>query len=91
MLSCGALQRSNNIYIESIICFSESGREPRYAGLIGKKILKKGWGNGKKYREPKAEFVCLSVCVFVCVCVCVCVRACVCVCVCARARVCVKH
>ena len=83
MLSCGALQRSNNIYIESIICFSESGREPRYAGLIGKKILKKGWGNGKENREPKAEFVCLSVCV------CVCVRACVCVCV--RARVCVKH
>ena len=55
------------------MCFSESERDPRYAGLIGKKILKKGWGNGKKYHELKAEFVCLSMYVCVCVCVCVCV------------------
>ena len=67
MLSCGALQGSNNTYIESIMCFSESERDLRYAGLIGKKILKKDWGNGKKYHELKAEFVCLSM--FVCVCV----------------------
>ena len=40
--SCAALQRSNNTYIESITCFSELEREPRYVGLIGKKILKKG-------------------------------------------------
>ena len=42
MPSCGALQRSKNTYIELIMCFSESERIPRYAGLIGKKILKKG-------------------------------------------------
>ena len=41
MLSCGALQRSNNTYIESIMCFSESERDPHYVGLIGKKVLKK--------------------------------------------------
>ena len=41
MLPCGALQRSNNTYIESIMCFSESERDVRYAGLIRKKILKK--------------------------------------------------
>ena len=41
MLSCGALQRSNNTFIESIMCFSESQRDPRYVGLIGNKILKK--------------------------------------------------
>ena len=40
MLSCGALQRSSNTYIESIMCFSESERDPRYAGLIGKKSWK---------------------------------------------------
>ena len=75
MLSCGALQRSNNTYIELIMYFSESERDPRYAGLIAKNILKKGWGIGKKYHELKAEFVRLSVYVCdVCVCVCVCVR-----------------
>ena len=40
MLFCGSLQRINNTCIESM-CFSESGRDPRYVGLIGKKILKK--------------------------------------------------
>ena len=56
------------------MCFSESERIPRYAGLIGKKILKKGWDNGKTYHELKAEFVCLCVwCVRVYVRVCVCV------------------
>ena len=75
MLSCGALQRSNNTYIELIMYFSESERDPRYAGLIAKNILKKGWGIGKKYHELKAEFVRLSVYVCdVCVCVCVCVK-----------------
>ena len=59
------------------MCFSESERDPRYVGLIGKQILKKDWGNGKKYHELKAEFVCLSV-----VCTRACVRVCVCVCVC---------
>ena len=54
------------------MCFSESERDPRYVGFIGKRILKKDWGNWKKYHELKAEFVCLNV-----VCVCVCVRACV--------------
>ena len=49
MLSCGALERSSNSHKESIV------------GLIGKKILKKGWGNGKKY--PWAES---GICVYVC-------------------------
>ena len=51
MLSCGALERSNNPYIESIVerCISISQEtDPRYVFLIGKKILKKGWGNRKK-------------------------------------------
>ena len=63
MLTCGALQGSNNTCIELTMCFSESGRDPCYVGLIGKKILKKGWGNGKKYHELKVEFVCVCVCV----------------------------
>ena len=67
MLSCGAFQRSNNTYIESIIYFSELERDPCYVGLTGKKIPKKGLGNGKKYHGLKVEFACLSVCVCVCV------------------------
>ena len=47
MFSCGALERRNNPYIESIVepCVSKnqkSERDRRYVGLIGKKILKKG-------------------------------------------------
>ena len=56
MLSYNALGRSNNSYIEihfGTFCFQESERDLRYVDLIGKKILKKGWGNGKKY--PWAE------------------------------------
>ena len=37
----------------------ESGKEPRYVGLIQKKILKKNWGNEKKY--PWTEIL---ICVF---------------------------
>ena len=49
MLSYGALERSNNSYIEYVVepCVSEWNL--CYVGLIGKKILKKGWDNGKKY------------------------------------------
>ena len=48
MLFYGALERSNNSYVDSIVepCVSKN---LRYVGLIGKKILKNGWGNGKKY------------------------------------------
>ena len=46
MLYCGALERSNNPYIEQIVepCVSKNQRKenPRYMDLIGKKILKKG-------------------------------------------------
>ena len=62
MLSCGALERSNNPYIDSIVepCLSKNQKkDSRYAGLIGKKILKKDWGNGKEY--PWAES---GICVF---------------------------
>ena len=41
MVSCGALQINNNTYIESIVCFSKSERDPRYVGLVGKKMVKK--------------------------------------------------
>ena len=45
MLPCGALEKSNNPYIESFLepCVSKIRRErdPCYLGLIGKKILKK--------------------------------------------------
>ena len=41
--------------------FQESESGLRYVGLIGKKILKKGWGNGKKY--PWADS---GICVYVC-------------------------
>ena len=51
------------------MCFSESERDHHYVGLIGKKILKKDWGNGRKYHKLKTEFVCVRVCVCVCVCV----------------------
>ena len=42
MLSCGALERSNNPYIKSIVepFASKSERDLRYVYLIGKKILK---------------------------------------------------
>ena len=44
MLSYGALERSNNPHIESIVepCFSESATDSCYVGLIVKKILIKG-------------------------------------------------
>ena len=42
MLFCGALQRSNNTYIQTVMCFLESERDSPYVCLIGKKILKKG-------------------------------------------------
>ena len=51
MLSCSALEGSNNSYIELVLepCVSDNQKgDLRYVGLIGKKILKKGWGNGKK-------------------------------------------
>ena len=64
MLSCGALKRSNNPYIESTVepCVSKNQKEI-FSMLVwqGKKILKKEWGNGKKY--PWAES---GICVFVC-------------------------
>ena len=37
MLSCGALQRRNNSYIEWIMCFSESERDHHYVGWLGRK------------------------------------------------------
>ena len=40
MLSCGAFERGNNPYIESIV-EPESERDLCCVGLIGKKILKK--------------------------------------------------
>ena len=43
MLSCGTLERNCGT-----LCFQESERNLCYVDLIGKKTVKKGWGNGKK-------------------------------------------
>ena len=48
--------------IESTLCFSESETDTCYVGLIGKKILKKGLGNEKKYSQSESR-----ICVFACV------------------------
>ena len=56
MLSCRAFERSNNPFKKSCVepCVSKkSERDLRYVGLIGKKMMKMGWDNGKKY--PWAE------------------------------------
>ena len=45
MLSCSALEGSNNSYIELVLepCVSDNQKgDLHYVGLIGKKILKKG-------------------------------------------------
>ena len=56
MLSCDALKRSR---IDcGTLCLQESESDLRYTG---KKILQKGWGNGKKY--PWTEN---GICVYVC-------------------------
>ena len=63
MLSFGAFERSTQSTYR-IVCgtlsFSESETDPCNVGLIGKKILKNGWDNEKKY--PWAES---RICVFV--------------------------
>ena len=43
------------------LCFQESERDLCYVGFIGKKILKKGRGNGKKYTRAESR-----ICVYVC-------------------------
>ena len=58
MLSCGALERSNNLYIESIVgpCFSDRERIRKRSLLCGLDFdgnPEKGSGYGKKY--PWAE------------------------------------
>ena len=75
MLSCCALQRNNNTSIESIV-FLRIRKRSSLCGFDWEESPEKGWGNGKKYYELKAEFASLSVCVSVCVCVCVCVFVC---------------
>ena len=71
MLSCCALQRNNNTSIESIV-FLRIRKRSSLCGFDWEESPEKGWGNGKKYYELKAEFASLSVCVCVCVCVFVC-------------------
>ena len=63
ILSCGALE-SNNPYIESIMesCVSQNQKEILAVGLIGKKNLRNGCGNGKKYLWAESRIVYLSVC-----------------------------
>ena len=57
------------------MCFSESERIPRYADLIGKKILKRAEAMVKRtmsWKQNLCAYVC-GVCVYMCECVCVCV------------------
>ena len=60
MLSCGALERSNNLYIESIMepCVSKNQNEifPIWVRL-GKKSWKRAEAMEKSIYELKAEFV----------------------------------
>ena len=62
MLSCGALERSNNPYIESIVepCVSKK-RDLCHVGLIVKEILKNAEPMEKRIHEQKAELVYLCV------------------------------
>ena len=60
MLFCGALERSNNSYIEPIVepCASKNQKEIfRYVGLIGKEILKKVEAVKKSIHQQKAELL----------------------------------
>ena len=61
MLSCAALERSNNSYIESIVkpCVSKNQKNLRHVGLIGKEILKKV--DAVESGKQKAELVYLCV------------------------------
>ena len=43
------------------LCFQESERDLRYVSLIEKKILKKGWGNGKKVSLSWKQNLCVCV------------------------------
>ena len=63
MASCGTLERSNNSYIESVVKPCVSKYQKEILSLIEGKILKKGWGNRKKYPWTESR-----ICVFVCVC-----------------------
>ena len=49
MVSRGALERSNNPHIASIVeTFVSKNQKEILVGLTGNKILKKGWGNEKQ-------------------------------------------
>ena len=57
MLSYGALERSNNSHIESIVkpCVSQNQKHPYYVGLIGEKNPeKRGFQN---YRTSKQDIL----------------------------------
>ena len=56
MLSCGALERSNDPYIESIVrpWFSKNQKDIFAVGFDFEGNPEKGWGNGKKYLWVKS-------------------------------------
>ena len=86
MLSCGALQRSNNIYIESIMetVFLRIREILAMWVWLGRKSWKKAEAMEKSTMSWKQN-LCLSVRAYVFA------RACVCVCVCVCARVFVSY
>ena len=63
MLSCGAHERSNNPYIESIVgpCFSNNQKDIFAVWFWFWRKSWRGWGNGK--RHPRAES---GICVIMC-------------------------
>ena len=80
MLCCGALQRNNNTYIESIMepVFLRIRKRSSLCGFSWEKNPEKGLRQWIKVSWSESR-ICVRVCVCVCVCVCVRVRVCVCV------------
>ena len=67
VLSYGVLERSSSPYVESIVelyvslVFLRIRKRSLLCGFEGKKILKKGWGSGKKYPWTESGIVYLLV------------------------------
>ena len=82
MLCCGALQRNNNTYIESIMepVFLRIRKRSSLCGFGWEKNPEKGLRQWKKVLWAES-WICVCVRVCACVCVYVCVCACSCVCV----------
>ena len=61
MLSCSALERSSNLYIESIVEPCVYKNQKGIFAILGKKSWKKAEAMEKSIPELKTEFVCMCV------------------------------